>query len=229
MKKVFALVAVMAMSTSAFAGERPRYNNGQYPVRDAAVAIGNAIVRTGAAAVEAAADFAHNMYVECRLDYVKRGAHVILVGAGVGSGQITCSGGYAGSATNDVGTLSVDFGPGFGVFEDRGQIVLAGFGTTADVLLGLLARGEIRWALGNNGGHAGLAAGVLAGLTERGHLAAPNVVAGYVWGSSTGLGASAAVGVTGLVKTGATVTPVNPPVEPQQPIQQQQRPVQQRR
>lgn len=223
MKKVIALVAVMAASSSAFAGERPWYNNGQYPVRDAAVAVGQAIVQTGAAVAGAAADFAHNMYVECRLDYVKRGAHVILVGGSVGSGQVNCSGGYAGSATNDVGTLSVDFGPGFGVFEDEGQIVLAGFGTTADVLLGLLARGEIRWALGNEGRHMGLAAGVLAGLTENGHLGVPNVVAGYVWGRSRGLGASAAIGVTGIIKTGATVTPVQPPVEPQQPIQQQQR------
>lgn len=216
MKKVIALVAVLAATSTAHAGDR-WYNNGQTPHRDAAVAVVTAVGNGLSAAAQAAVDAARSTLVECSIEYRKQAANIILIGAGVGSGEITCESEWGGRSTNRVDMLSLEVGPGIFIGSEAGTIKLYGVGATAHVVLGALATAQVRWAAGE-GQAVGLAAGVLAGQTATRAPGVPNVVAGYFHATTSGVGAAATVGVTGLhgrfLRPTPPVPPVTPPVNP---------------
>ena len=78
--------------------------------------------------------------------------------------------------------------------SEEGEIRLAGYGTSAKQVAGILAQARVIAAFGNKGGSAGLAVGAFMGPTGEFPLGATSVF-GYSRGTAKGIGAAATVSV----------------------------------
>ena len=213
MNKAIAVLAIM-VSANAFAGggDAPWYNNGQYPIRDAAVAVIDAAVDTvkavggaihdGAKAVggtiadgaQATVDFAAKGLTECTIKYKKVGGNLLIGGLRFGNSAMTCKNDFSGEQSNSLDSVEIQIGPGLGLFSEEGEIRLAGYGTSAKQVAGILAQARVIAAFGNKGGSAGLAVGAFMGPTGEFPLGATSVF-GYSRGTAKGIGAAATVSV----------------------------------